>query len=31
MELFVIAVFIIMMIGLGIVANDSIKHSNLKT
>ncbi len=31
MELFVVAIFIIMIIGFGIVANDSIKHSNLKT
>jgi hypothetical protein len=30
MELFVTAVFIIMIIGLGIVFKDSINHSNLK-
>ena len=30
MELFVIAIFIIMIIGFGIVAKDTISHSNLK-
>lgn len=30
MELFVIIIFIIMIIGFGIVAKDSINHSNLK-
>ena len=30
MEIFVAIVFIIMMIGLGIVAKDAINHANLK-
>ena len=30
MELFVVTIFIIMMIGFGMVAKDSINHSNLK-
>jgi len=30
MELFVTGVFLIMIIGLNIVAKDSIDHSNLK-
>ena len=30
MELFVMGIFIIMIIGFGIVTKDSVTHSNLK-
>jgi len=30
MELFIIGIFLIMIIGFGIVVKDTIKHSNLK-